>query len=156
MQDEIHRLPQQDRYAGCERFVWNGYSFPVLPSLDYHADGPDKKNTDRLFIADRSKRFMFYFESGFDGLKDNPAEDTDYKTIEAAAAGRNICICYPQQKKERKKSTGYFRITLQDRRGEDRICAGSLGISAPKPYFEGLKEYTELCAVFTGIEMAED
>ena len=134
-----------------EKFYWGGFAFPLLPTLDYQPDGPDRENPDRLFIADKKDRFRFYFEKNEEGISVEFPNDPDYEILEVVQGKKHLCLSYPMQKKERKKATGYFRIEIRDDSNHVDVCAGSLSISPPEPFFDGLRKYTDLYILFRGL-----
>ena len=45
-----------------ETLVFNGFTFPILSTVEYVLDGKDKKKPSQMFIADKEKRFLFSFD----------------------------------------------------------------------------------------------
>ena len=143
--------PEMEQKAPMERLEFDGFAFPVLPSIEYQTDGPDKAHPDRLFVRDRQDRFMFYFEKGFEQLPDVSA-DGDYETVEVVHKGRKLLLWYPEQRSGRKKEMGYFNLKFLDGRPH-KPCCGQLLISRPGAYFTGLREIPELYTLLAGIEV---
>ena len=149
-------LPASDINDSTEYFFWTDVCFPVIPTLIYNADGPDKNQPDRLFIADRENRFILYFEKGYDGLAVFPCDDTSYKSFEFKLDEKELQLIYPSQMTNKTVSTGYFRITIRSDDGEAKNLAGSLSISKPENYIEGLENYSELYFLLKGLRIKKE
>ena len=152
MQGETIHPVKENGIGKDGRFHWNGYSFPVLPSLSYQADGPDKNNPDRLFTAGHEERFMLYFEAGGENVYDAMAGKEDYDTVKITYRDRCLKLCYPEQHKERNPAAGYFSIGFLSSPDGSVSCDGTLSITPPERYFSGIRKYTELYSLFTGAE----
>ena len=146
------QLPPNPSAAEGKQMTFNGFSFPVLISLNYQADGPDKKNPDRLFIEDRAGRFLFYFEAGTRKPEQMWDSLTDYETIEIHHRNKIMLLRYPLQKARPDVCVGYFRIQFAGECQPGPCCYGDLSIRRPKPYFEGLREYDDLYTLFAGLK----
>ena len=135
-----------------EYLNFDGFSFPVLPSLLYQVDGPDKKNPDRFFIEDKAGRFLFYFEARNNEKNKNFCPLIDYDTIEISCKNKHLILCYPLQKVNPEVCTGYFHIGFEGE-NDDICCCGNLSIHSPESYFEGLRKYDDLYILFKGLEI---
>lgn len=131
-----------------ERIVFAGFSIPVLQSLNYFSDGPDKERPDRLFIEDKRKRFLISLDADMECLNYAAADNNDYDTFELSISDKRLCFSYPLQKKHENIFMGYFRIDLTDGNDLVRICAGQLSIAPPQRYIDGLRNYSELYTLF--------
>ena len=129
-------------FTGVPDWLWfGGFCFPVLPQLAYHADGPDKEKPDRLFIEDRSGRFLLYFEEGMTVPEQPLHLPADYGTVQIQAGNKNVTLFYPLQKEKPEVTVGYFSIRFSE---SPKRCCGNLSIRLPVPYCIGVKEYREL------------
>ena len=149
---EKTRLSSTDHSAEEKRMCFNGFSFPVLSTLIYQADGPDKENPDRLFIEDRSGRFLIYFEADDPGKKLLCESSERYETVEYAGENKALSLSYPLQKKNADICVGFFCITFSDH----RVLCGDLSIRPPVSFTDGLKEYRELHQLFWEIIEPEE
>ena len=128
---------------------FNGFRFPLLPSLIYQADGPDKSNPDRLFVRDAQERFMFYFEVGYDSIPE--LSKNDYERMEIICEGRHFIMFYPKSAENQNRHMGYFMLET----GSDscsNTCCGQLSVYDDESYFNGLLEFPEFYRFVTGIE----
>lgn len=133
--------------------MFGRFSFPVLPTLNYQLDGPDKTNPDRLFIEDGEKRFLLYLER--DGSEQAPSakQEADYDMVTVFYHGRRLELVFPLQRKCPGISMGYFHILLP---GDNcHPCAGSLCIVPPEPYESGLMKYRDLHRLFRELELRD-
>ena len=137
-----------------DRLMFGGFSFPVLPTLNYQLDGPDKQNPDRLFIEDRERRFLLYLER--DGLEQAPsaAQKADYDTVTIFYHNRRLKLVFPLQKQCPGVSVGYFHVLLPG--DSTHPCTGSLCIAPPERYAAGLGKFTELHQLFAGLRSRND
>ena len=115
---------------GTAWLCFNGFCFPVLPQLIYHADGPDKKRPDRLFIEDRSGRFFLYFEEGMIVPEHPPQLPEDYGTVQIPVGNKQVILYYPLQKERPEVTAGYFSIQFPGNPAAQRCC-GNLNICLP-------------------------
>ena len=129
-----------------KRFPFQGLFFPVLPTLHYQADGPDKAKPDRLFIQHRQGDFTLYFEAGYNTL-DLP-EPPGYDTMVIRRDRRQLTLRYPAQNPG--MTVGYFRIYQDDA----PICSGDLRIEGD--FLEGLRQHGELEALFSQLTTEEN
>ena len=127
---------------------FNGFSFPIIPCLEYLLDGPDKKMPDRIFIKDPEDRFMFYFETGNNELP--TLNDHDYQKIEVNQEGRRLIMLYPEQIHAVKKQLGYFKIEFIEKGIQ---CAGQLIIN-DLLFLEGLRKYEEIFVILKNLNLS--
>ena len=120
------------------QFRFRGLRFPMLPTLRYQADGPDKDRPDRLFI--QHPAFSLYFEAGYDTMA--LPEPPGYDTMVVEREDRQLVLRYPAEKPG--VTVGYFRVF---RRGE-AMCCGDLRIEGN--FLEGLRQHEELGILFAG------
>ena len=121
-----------------KRFLYRGLGFPVLPTLCYQADGPDKLRPDRLFIQRWDGAFSIYFEAGYDTM-DLP-EPPGYDTMVVERGDRQLVLRYPAEKPG--VTVGYFRVF----RDGAPMCCGDLRIEGD--FLEGLRQHEELGVLF--------
>ena len=126
-----------------EYFRFRGLRFPVLPTLRYQADGPDKSRPDRLFIQHRG--FSLYFEAGYDTM-DLP-EPPGYDTMVIRREDRRLVLRYPVENPG--MTVGYFRVF----REEKPMCCGDLRIEGD--FLEGLRQHEELWVLFEEVTPEE-
>ena len=153
MKEKIRLLPKESS-AEYQRMCFGSFSFPILPSLTYQADGPDKENPDRLFIVDKEERFMLYSEARDDSTEDKLPSPPDCDTIEIVHHSKQLTLCYPLQQERPNISVGYFKIEFLSRENIPS-CYGDLSITLPEPYFDGIRKFTDLYILFVGLAVCE-
>ena len=146
-------MTSEDKGNVESRWVtFGGFCFPVLDTLAYHIDGPDKSHPDYLFIEDRNKRFLMTFEEKLEKIRPVHVLQDDYAQIVWKVEDKNINLWYPVQKKRPNVTMGYFQIEFLDTK-EPRHCNGELSISPPIFYRSGIREMKEIGILLSGIKV---
>ena len=129
-------------------FEFGRWAFLKMDTLIFQADGPDKAHPDRLFIEDRCRRFRIYFEEECRDEWHGCFQWKDYGRFEIEEQGKRVVLRYPLQKKRPNVTLGYFRIQFTDARWKEEFCDGTLSISSPVCYMDGVKQYKDLYKLF--------
>lgn len=128
---------------------FNGFLFPVLSTLIYSLDGPDRKNPDCLFISDGNDNFVISFEKESCRLMDCPVKDYVEKKVDYG--DRFLTIFYPDEKRN-DLSMAYFAIDFNDKR-----CCGQINLKKREEDFSEQLSKTKILYEFAeGIEPEAD
>ena len=144
---------QDKKNENLSYFEFGRWAFPKFDTLIYQADGPDKMHPDRLFIEDRRRRFLLYFEEECSRERPFGFHWEDYERFDLLDHGKRLILWYPLQEKRPNVTLGYFRIEFTDVTQKGVFCDGTLSITAPVHYMKGVESFSELYDLFRAMRM---